>query len=135
MKVVKAAIIDSNEKCTSPSLQTTPKPYQNRTKTVPKPYQSRIKTVPKPYQSRIKTVPKCTSPSLSVTISGSQTFSPYLQIVMDICYMTRMLHECYLTLWHFFFYSTLDLLLRNIWVKAFKNGPSKICGRQPLKNV
>ena len=87
MKVVKAAIIDSNEKCNTPSLQTTPKPYQNRTK-----------TVPKPYQNCIKTLPKCTSPSLSVTINGSQTFSPYLQIVMDICYMTRMLHECYLTL-------------------------------------
>ena len=26
-----------------------------------------------------------------------------------------------------------DLL--NIWVKVFKNGPSKICGRQPLKNL
>ena len=25
--------------------------------------------------------------------------------------------------------------LRNIWDKVFKNGPSKICGRQPLKNV
>ena len=24
---------------------------------------------------------------------------------------------------------------RNIWVKVFKNGPSKICGRQPLKNL
>ena len=24
---------------------------------------------------------------------------------------------------------------QQIWVKAFKNGPSKICGRQPLKNV
>ena len=23
----------------------------------------------------------------------------------------------------------------NKWVKAFKNGPSKICGRQPLKNL
>ena len=22
----------------------------------------------------------------------------------------------------------------NIWDKVFKNGPSKICGRQPLKN-
>ena len=22
-----------------------------------------------------------------------------------------------------------------IWVKVFKNGPSKICGRQPLKNL
>ena len=21
------------------------------------------------------------------------------------------------------------------WVKVFKNGPSKICGRQPLKNL
>ena len=21
-----------------------------------------------------------------------------------------------------------------MWVKLFKNGPSKICGRQPLKN-
>ena len=23
----------------------------------------------------------------------------------------------------------------NNWVKAFKNGPGKICGRQPLKNL
>ena len=23
----------------------------------------------------------------------------------------------------------------DIWVKVFKNGPSKICGRQPLKNL
>ena len=22
----------------------------------------------------------------------------------------------------------------NIWIKVFKKGPSKICGRQPLKN-
>ena len=22
-----------------------------------------------------------------------------------------------------------------IWVKVFKNGPSKICGRQPFKNL
>ena len=25
--------------------------------------------------------------------------------------------------------------LWNLWVKIFKNGPSKICGRQPLKNL
>ena len=25
--------------------------------------------------------------------------------------------------------------LGNIWFKVFKNGPSKICGRQPLKNL
>ena len=24
---------------------------------------------------------------------------------------------------------------RNNWDKVFKNGPSKICGRQPLKNL
>ena len=24
---------------------------------------------------------------------------------------------------------------RSIWVKVFKNGSSKICGRQPLKNL
>ena len=23
----------------------------------------------------------------------------------------------------------------NIWVKVFKNGPSEICGRQPLKKL
>ena len=23
----------------------------------------------------------------------------------------------------------------NIWVQVFKNGPSQICGRQPLKNL
>ena len=29
-----------------------------------------------------------------------------------------------------------DLLLKKkIWVKVFKNGPSKNCGRQPLKNL
>ena len=26
-------------------------------------------------------------------------------------------------------------LLNNIWAKVFKNGPNKICGRQPLKNL
>ena len=26
-------------------------------------------------------------------------------------------------------------LLKNLWDKVFKNGPSKICGRQPLKNL
>ena len=25
--------------------------------------------------------------------------------------------------------------LRIIWVKVFKNGPSRICGRQPLKHL
>ena len=25
------------------------------------------------------------------------------------------------------------MTLSNIWVKVFKNGPSEICGRQPLK--
>ena len=24
---------------------------------------------------------------------------------------------------------------KNIWDEVFKNGPSKICGRQPLKNL
>ena len=32
---------------------------------------------------------------------------------------------------HFF----VSLTLTNIWVKVFKNGLSKICGRQPLKNL
>ena len=29
----------------------------------------------------------------------------------------------------------LQKWLQLIWVKVFKNGPSKICGRQPLKNL
>ena len=28
-----------------------------------------------------------------------------------------------------------DMPTTYIWVKVFKNGPSKICGRQPLKNL
>ena len=28
-----------------------------------------------------------------------------------------------------------DITIRLIWVKIFKNGPSKICGSQPLKNL
>ena len=27
-----------------------------------------------------------------------------------------------------------EIRVRNKWVKVFKNGPSKICGRQPLQN-
>ena len=27
------------------------------------------------------------------------------------------------------------MTVRMIWVKAFKNGPSKICARQPFKNL
>ena len=30
---------------------------------------------------------------------------------------------------------TAPTTLINNWVKVFKNGPSKICGRQPLKNL
>ena len=29
----------------------------------------------------------------------------------------------------------MRLFLNTIWVKVFKNGPNKICGRQPLKNL
>ena len=29
----------------------------------------------------------------------------------------------------------LFLVAHHIWVKVFKNGPSKICGKQPLKNL
>ena len=29
----------------------------------------------------------------------------------------------------------LESLSKDLWVKVFKNGPSKICGRQPLKNL
>ena len=32
-------------------------------------------------------------------------------------------------------YSILEKMLKSIWVKVFKNGPSKICGRQPLKDL
>ena len=33
----------------------------------------------------------------------------------------------------FCFWAFLALII--VWVKVFKNGPSKICGRQPLKNL
>ena len=32
-------------------------------------------------------------------------------------------------------YSQFNRQLSIIWDKVFKNGPSKICGRQPLKNL
>ena len=32
-------------------------------------------------------------------------------------------------------HSSRHILYYNKWVKVFKNGPSKICGRQPLKNL
>ena len=28
-----------------------------------------------------------------------------------------------------------QMMTRHKWVKVFKNGPSKTCGRQPLKNL
>ena len=39
--------------------------------------------------------------------------------------------EGYCENWNFIF----NHLLRTIWEKVFKNGPSKICGRQSLKNL
>ena len=36
---------------------------------------------------------------------------------------------------NFIFLLNLFPASRNNWVKVFKNGPSKICGRQPLKNL
>ena len=32
-------------------------------------------------------------------------------------------------------YGPLSVTFNDIWVKVFKNGPSKICGRQPLINL
>ena len=29
----------------------------------------------------------------------------------------------------------LNQWFRSVWVKVFKNGPNKICGRQPLENL
>ena len=34
-----------------------------------------------------------------------------------------------------FIFSKNDVVQHNIWDKIFKNGPSKVCGRQPLKNL
>ena len=31
--------------------------------------------------------------------------------------------------------TTMKLMLQNKWVKVFKNGPSKIFGRESLKNL
>ena len=33
----------------------------------------------------------------------------------------------------FYYFLTSSKYITNIWDKVFKNGPSKICGRQPLK--
>ena len=44
-------------------------------------------------------------------------------------------------LWHYFltkmtqWFQLLLIPLKNKWKKVFKNGPSKICGRQPLKDL
>ena len=45
--------------------------------------------------------------------------------------------SCYLS-WAtsiFFILVIKSFYIRNIWVKVVKNGPSKICGRQPLKSL
>ena len=34
----------------------------------------------------------------------------------------------------FVFWLNVDVVI-SIWVKVFKNAPSKTCGRQPLKNL
>ena len=34
-----------------------------------------------------------------------------------------------------FFHSSYENTSKHKWVKVFKNEPSKICGRQPLKNL
>ena len=45
----------------------------------------------------------------------------------------RSLHGmCFLS-WFRWWLIILNFLLVYIWVKAFKNGPSKVYGRQPLK--
>ena len=32
-------------------------------------------------------------------------------------------------------FKPIQIIRYNIWGKVFKSGPSKICGRQPLKNL
>ena len=47
----------------------------------------------------------------------------------EICYTFKnIFFFCHSMLW------IIDASLLKIWVKVFKNGPIKICGRQPLKN-
>ena len=63
---------------------------------------------------------------------GRQIFlkfhAPFQEIVAIP--QTQLLFTTMLTLG----WAASSLLKLIIWVKVFKNGPSKICGREPLKN-
>ena len=59
---------------------------------------------------------------------------------MDVKYVTWNSFCIYLIIASFIkeIYSSCKYLhfwSKCIWVKVFRNGPSKICGRQPLKNL
>ena len=44
----------------------------------------------------------------------------------------NFIKKCWFVSYNLFYVFIFNVT--NIWIKVFKNGPSKICGRQPLKN-
>ena len=55
-----------------------------------------------------------------VTVSDELTVSPIFSFTKVYTILMKNIHI---------------FLKSDIWVKVFKNRPSKICGRQPLKNL
>ena len=70
-----------------------------------------------------KIIPLFSSPH--TYFSHISAFVILLPVETPLCYMS--VSGLHMYLWNNY--------LWYIWVKVFKNGPSKICGRQPLKNL
>ena len=51
-------------------------------------------------------------------------------------YNKAILKPCQASLLEFFCENIYIIVnVQNVWDKVFKNGPSKLCGRQPLKKI
>ena len=57
-------------------------------------------------------------------------FSTSSKITLHLRYLTGF----WIRHWFPNFFTHTDIKFHGSWVKVFKNGPSEICGRQPLKN-
>ena len=70
--------------------------------------------------------PRLSQRSISITLNNHEMI---LQL-KEIHFGSHLVSLCVCSL-----SETLYDSLKNYWDKVFKNGPGKICGRQPLKNL
>ena len=73
---------------------------------------------------------------MNIHCSGALFVNFEISSLLILClYCWIGLHKKWCALWVYIYSNSTIKILNNTWDKVFKNGTSKICGRQPLKNL